>query len=238
LFYPEAKTLEDTVILARKSRDKVELLISDFKPFIASVIQKRLGRYLEYGTDDELSIGLIAFNEAIHAYDKNKGKFLSFARLVITNRLIDYFRKQSKFKTISLNIDEDCDGPSIDILDKKAVQQYAFDDEIEDRKFEIIEYTKALKEWGISFTDLVKVSPRQESLRNDYIKTAKLIAGNLQLLNDLERSRRLPIKELEKIIGLHRKKIERGRIYIIAMVVAIINKFSFLDISCKGRQNI
>ncbi len=238
MIYPESKTLEDTVILAQKSRDKVELLISDFKPFIASVIQKRLGRYLEYGADDELSIGLIAFNEAIHAYDRNKGKFLSFARLVITNRLIDYFRKQSKFKTISLNTDEDCDSPSIDLLNKKAVQQYAFDDETEDRKFEIIEYTKALKEWGISFTDLVKVSPRQESLRNEYIKTAKLIADNPRLLNDLERSKRLPIKELEKIIPLHRKKIERGRIYIIAMVIAIINKFSFLDISCKGRKNI
>jgi len=235
LIYAESKTLEDTVILARQSRDKVERLISDFKPFIASVIQKRLGRYLEYGTDDELSIGLIAFNEAIHAYDINKGKFLSFARLVITNRLIDYFRKQSKFKTVSLNADEDCDDPSIDLLDKKAVQQYAFDAEIEDKKFEIIEYTKALKEWGISFTDLVKVSPRHENLRNDYIKTANLIAGNPQLLNDIKRSKRLPIKELEKIIGLHRKKIERGRIYIIAMIVAIINNFSFLDISFKGR---
>jgi len=235
LIYTESKTLEDTVILARQSRDKVERLISDFKPFIASIIQKRLGRYLEYGTDDELSIGLIAFNEAINAYDINKGKFLSFARLVITNRLIDYFRKQSKFKTLSLNTDEDCDDASIDLLDKKAVQQYAFDADIEDKKFEIIEYTKILKEWGISFTDLVKVSPRHENLRNEYINTAKLIAGNPELLNDVIRNKRLPIKELQKIIPLHRKKIERGRIYIIAMIVAIINNFSFLDISCKGR---
>ncbi|MBM3706034.1 MAG: RNA polymerase subunit sigma, partial [Actinobacteria bacterium] len=68
-------TLEDLVLLAKNSRKTSEKLLAQFKPFIASVIQKRLGKYLEYGVDDELSVGLIAFNEAIHSYDISRGKF-------------------------------------------------------------------------------------------------------------------------------------------------------------------
>ncbi|MBN1298383.1 MAG: RNA polymerase sigma-I factor [Actinobacteria bacterium] len=221
-------------MLARKDKKESERLINDFKPFIASVIQKRTGKYLEYGTDDELSIGLIAFHEAIKSYDKNKGKFLSFARLVITNRVIDYYRKQSRNKTISLEYDDDAEDACSSLLDKQALLQYELDSEEEDRKFEIIEYTKALKKWGISFNDLVKVSPKQEVLRNEYKKIAVLIAGNQKLLAELEKNKRLPIKELEKLLSLHRKKIERGRIYIIALVVAIINRFNFLEL--YGRE--
>jgi len=225
----ETKTLEDLVIRAKDSRETSEKLISQFKPFIASVIQKRLGKYLEYGVDDELSVGLIAFNEAIHSYDINKGKFLSFARLVITNRLIDYFRKQQKLKTISLNNDDDENDQVIELIDKKAVARYALNGESEDRRFEIIEYTRMLKEWDISFTDLVKLSPKQPNLRNEYKKIAKLIVENGQLYDELKRNKRLPIRNIEKLVPIHRKKIERGRIYIIALIIALKNRLSFLE---------
>ncbi len=51
---------------------------------------------MEYGIDEELSIALMAFNEAIDGYDTSKGSFLSFAKLVINRRLIDYLRKKTK----------------------------------------------------------------------------------------------------------------------------------------------
>ncbi len=225
--------LEDLVFKAKNNKQIAEKLIEQFKPFIASVIQKRIGKYLEYGVDDELSIGLIAFNEAIQSYDHNKGKFLSFARLVIINRLIDYFRKQSKYKTISLNGQNSNDINENDkiteLLDKKSVEQFAYQSEEEDRKFEIIEYTKILKDWNINFSDLIKISPKNQNLRNDYKKIALKIASDQCLFEQLCKTKRLPIKELEKLFFIHRKKIERGRIYIIALVIAIKIKLSFLE---------
>jgi len=222
-------TLEDLVLLAKNSRKTSEKLLAQFKPFIASVIQKRLGKYLEYGVDDELSVGLIAFNEAIHSYDISRGKFLNFARLVITNRLIDYFRKQQKEKTISLDYDEDENSPAVDLIDKKAMQQYEHDSDAEDRRFEIIEYSRILKEWGISFIDLVNLSPKQPGLRNEYRGIAELVIGDGKLYAELEKNKRLPIRNIEKLIPIHRKKIERGRIYIIALIIALKNRFSFLE---------
>ncbi len=223
-------TLEDRVEQAKKDKELLNQLISQFKPFIASVIQKRIGKYLRYGSDDELSIGLLAFNEAIRSFDKGKGKFLSFARIVIINRLIDYYRKSSKEKTITLNFDPETEDPINEFIDKKAMENYSYGVEEESRKTEIIEYSAVLKHWDISFENLVKVSPKHNVLRDEYIKIAKLITERQDLLSDLKRTQRLPVKELEKIIPIHRKKIERGRIYIIAVVIAIINKFSFIEV--------
>lgn len=226
----ETDSLEERVIKSKNNNERINKLISQFKPFIASVIQKKLGRFLEYGVDDELSIGLMAFNEAINSYDKNKGKFLSFARLVINNRLIDYYRKNSRRQTISLSINEESDEESsIDLLDKKSVEQYVSDSENEARKLEVIEYSQVLKDWGIRFQELVKVSPKQENLRKEYIKVAKILSEDNNLLGELCRTKRLPIKGLSRMTPIHRKKIERGRIYIISIVIAIIKKFSFLD---------
>ena len=43
---------------------------------------------------DEFSIGLQAFNEALDAYQSDKGaSFLYFAKMVINRRVIDYIRK-------------------------------------------------------------------------------------------------------------------------------------------------
>lgn len=222
--------------MLKAKEDKLvnEKLIEQFKPFIASVIQKRIGKYLEYGVDDELSIGLIAFNEAIHNYDYKKGKFLSFARLVIINRLIDYYRKETKLKTVSLNgynkNGDNEENAVIELLDKKAVEKFLYRSEDEERKFEIIEYTRILKEWNINFSDLIKICPKQENLRNDYKKIAEKIASDDYLFNELCKTKRLPIKQLEKLFPIHRKKIERGRIYIIALVIAIKIKLSFLQV--------
>ncbi|NYC94378.1 sigma factor [Clostridium acetobutylicum] len=72
------RSLEDRIQKAKESKEELNRLIQEYKPFIASLLQKKTGKYLQYGYDDELSIGMIAFEEAVESYDRNKGKFLSF----------------------------------------------------------------------------------------------------------------------------------------------------------------
>jgi len=225
------QSLEDRVIKAKKDSGEINKLISEFKPFIASVAQKKVGRYLEYGVDDELSIGLIAFKEAVDSYDENKSKFLSFAKLVISMRLIDYYRKQKRETTLSL----DDEQSTTDVIDVKSMDSYRIDEENEKRVLEIIEYRAELEKWGISLEYLAKVSPRKESLREHYKKIARVIVENSDILNILLQTKRLPVKEIEEIIPIHRKKLERGRIYIIAVVLALVNNFSYLNI-CRGGE--
>lgn len=225
-------SLEERVIRSKDSSDELNALISDFKPFIASVIRKKVGRYLEYGVDDELSVGLSAFTEAVKSFDSAKGTFLSFLRLVINARLIDFLRKESRLKTISIDDDSGEENELSGILDRKSVEKYALESEDENRKLEVIEYASILKSWNIKFSELVRISPKKDTLREEYKNAARVIVDNDSILNELMRTKRLPINEIEKVLKIHRKKLERGRIYIIAIVLAILNGLSYLDI-CK-----
>ena len=228
------QSLEDRVIEVRNDKDRAGWLISEFKPFIAGVAQKRAGKFLEYGVDEELSVGLSAFKEAMDSYDKKRGKFLSFARLVINMRLIDYYRKQSKKgKEKNLNLDDDSD-PAAGLINSASMEQYRIDEENEKRIFEIMEYRAELQKWGITLEELAEISPRQESLREEYKEAAREIIRNSFMLRDLMKTKRLPLKELGEIMPVHRKKLERGRIYIIAMVLAMVGNLSYVDIRRGG----
>ena len=193
--YLSTETLEERVISSRKDPQKKDLLIKQFKPFIASVIQKRLGKFLAYGVDDELSIGLLAFDEAINSYNINKGKFLSFSRLVITNRIIDYYRKQSRQSHSTSSYDDTEDDTTASLIDKKSVEQFTLQSELEDKKFEIIEYSHELSLWGINFSELERISPKQDNLRMEYINCAKMIANDKNILDELMRTRQAANKK-------------------------------------------
>jgi len=224
------ETLEERVIKARGDNGLLSTLIKEFKPFIASVAQKKVGRFLEYGIDDELSVGLIAFKEAIDSFKEEKGRFLSFARMVISMRLIDHFRKL--LRAVETITDDDIKD---DVLERQSIELYRLENEEEDRKAEVIKYSAVLSKWEISLSELVKISPRREELKKDYQEIAKMIVGNKVLFENLMATKRLPIKEIEKEVSMHRKKLERGRIYIIAMILAIITGFSYMDI-CGSRD--
>jgi len=223
-------TLEDRIENAKNDIEEMNKLIEEYKPFIASVVQKKTRKFVRYGYDDELTIGMLAFKEAIDSYDRNKGKFLSFAKHVISLRLIDYYRKhRTDDNTIYLEqvSKEDEDG-TYDLGVTKVVEDYKENEVNEIRKLEILEYTKELKEWNIEFADLVKISPKHQKVRNEYKKIAGIIVNNKPLLDSLFSNKKLPIKEIQNIVDIHRKKIERGRIYIIALVIIMNGDYHYL----------
>lgn len=223
-------SLEDRVEKAKNNPDEINKLIEEYKPFIASTIQKRTGRFLEYGHDDELTIGMLAFKESIDSFDKSKGKFLSFAKHVINLRMIDYYRKTKRDgNVISMElINQQDDESTIDIGAVRAIEEYEKERANEARKLEILQYKNELSDWEIEFSDLVKVSPKQEKLRGLYKDVAKLIIDNEELLNILITKKRLPIKEIENATGIHRKKLERGRIYIISLIIVMRGDYPYL----------
>jgi len=230
------KSLEDRVEKAKNDNNELNILIEEYKPFIASTIQKKTGKYVRYGYDDELTIGMMAFKEAIDSYDRNKGKFLSFAKQVISLRMIDFYRKNKDNNIVYLSSYEgDEEEGYIDFTASKAIDDYNTKEENEIRKMEILEYKKELQEWGIEFSDLVNNSPKQEKVRELYKKIALLIANNDDLYNDLYRTKRLPIKEIQSQTDIHRKKLERGRIYIISLVVVIKGQYEHLNEYLKWR---
>ena len=88
--------LEQLVLESKDNEQKMNDLIEAYKPFIVSCAQKLSGRYLKYGSDDELSVAMMAFVQAVQGYRTENGEFLSYAATVIRNRVIDYYRKQKR----------------------------------------------------------------------------------------------------------------------------------------------
>ena len=192
--------------------------IIQYKPFIASFTSECAHRYVAYGVDEELSIALMAFNEAIDRFN-GKGNFLLYAKIVIKARLIDYFKSsiyRENKKSFGLYNEED---DEIDELKEDAIQRYAASYEQSIRVSEINELNALLQCFNITFQDLVKSSPKH-LITKHYVNNAILkILDNKELVDKIMKDHTLPLKEIEKSFLIPRKKIESYRKYIIAGIV-------------------
>lgn len=210
-------------------------LIESYKPFVSKTVSSVCKRYIDNSNDDEFSIGLIAFNEAINSYKVNKGSsFLSFATLVIKRRVIDYIRKEAKQKYILSFSNDDIKKESDWHEVAASTEQFQLDIEAEQRKEEISHFSDRLGEFGLSFSELVNVSPKHRDTREMAISIAKLVYNNLELRRQLFTKKKLPIKELLKEVDVSKKTLERNRKYIIAIVLIISEDYLFLKEYLKG----
>jgi RNA polymerase sigma factor len=210
-------------------------LIQQYKPFIIKTVSNVCKRFIRE-EDDELSIGLIAFNEAIEKYAPHKGgSFISFAELLIKRRLIDYIRKEARVRDVVLHTDEEDENAVQTYLDTKlSIDEFYKQIEQEQRREEIIHYQQVLKEFGIHFHDLVEQSPKHRDARINAINVAKLVVDNKELLKQLFQKKQLPIKQLENMAEVSRKTIERNRKYIIAVAVILAGDYVYLKDYIKG----
>ncbi|MCC3358677.1 RNA polymerase sigma factor SigI [Bacillus sp. REN16] len=230
-------TLEETVIEIQNGNQQLQnKLIEDYKPFIAKNVSAVCKRYINE-SDDEFSIGLIAFNEALEKYSKEKGSsFLSFGELLIKRRVIDYIRKEARVRNINFisNGETDEEGAQSKIEASLSVEEYQRKVEQEQRKEEILHFHKVLQEFGLSFQELLEISPKHADARQNAIMVSKAVVENENLKVTLFEKKQLPIKQLESKVTVSRKTIERNRKYIIAMAIILTGDYVYLKDYLKG----
>ncbi|MFD2443284.1 RNA polymerase sigma factor SigI [Bacillus sp. CGMCC 1.16607] len=232
------KSLEETVLKIQQGDEKLlNETIDSYKPFIAKAVSSVCKRYI-HESDDEFSIGLIAFNEAIQKYSPERGSsLLSFAEVMIKRRVIDYIRKHSKHNSISIEFgmqNQEDDSPSLAIENEISIDDYQKTVEAELRRQEIIQFQQILKEFDLSFQDLVEQSPKHADARKNAMIIANLLVEDENLQSYLIDKKRLPIKQLEEIVQVSRKTIERNRKYIIAISLILIHDYVYLKDYIKG----
>lgn len=206
-----------------------EELIRRFTPFIFAVVSRVTGRYISAGTDDEASIGLMAFNEAIDSFKVGSGSnFLTLAETVIRRRLADHFRREGRHRQVlSLQAMEiETAAAAIEPLTMDTINMV---DELVGRRQEIERYQKELAIYGITLKELVKVSPRHRDARDRALAAARVVVDNLLFRQYLLERKALPLKALEKAVETSRKTLERHRKYIIAIAVMLMGDYEFLS---------
>lgn len=216
------------VYAAKEDNDAADALIRRYIPYIRAESSKFTGRICTE-SDDEFSIAMIAFHEAIVGYSWERGAFLSYASMLIQNRLIDYTRKEKRHQgNLSLDMpDGESDRPLLEqVADSRDV--FAESHDLEATQQEIAELAGVLQSFGVSFADVADHSPKQDRTKETCLAAIRYAMANTHLLDELLRTRKLPLAELVREAGCDRKTLERHRKYVLAMLVIQTNGYEII----------
>ncbi|MCI1943998.1 RNA polymerase sigma-I factor [Clostridium luticellarii] len=190
--------------------------IDENKNFIYKCTYAISKKHLQWENDDELSIALIAFNKACDNYTECRGNFYAYAKVIIRNALIDYFRKNKNSPLLTFDNDQ-YDMGKLD--NNSAIDSFELEKENKNRADEIAELNKELKKYKIDFNSLVNNSPKHKDTRNNALRLVLKICNNSEISGYILNNRRLPIKQICTYTGLSKKFIDKWRKYIIALFI-------------------
>ncbi len=227
------KEMAALVEKAKHDKQIRDSVIAKYAPFILKTASDFSNRFIKAGVDEEYSISLMAFNEAIDSYDCTKGvSFFAFARVVIRRRLMDYCSKKNRTGSeVSIQMLEE-QNPHIEY--SISLDRYKQTTEQEFRKMEIEDYQRALKEFNISFDSLVDDAPKKMDARKRAMETARIIADCPEYISHLMKTKQLPLAGIVGKTSLSRKTLERNRKYIIAIVLILSGDYSYLKDYIQG----
>jgi len=230
--YPDRKS----ALRAQTDMEFREQFIAENAEFIKAAASKTL-RHFVTEHDDEWSIALIAFNEAIDSYIEERGEFSTFAGVVISRRLTDELRKTYRTsneipaapETMEGRVQEDETAFQTEVrtaVTREAENQY--DNGARSAKDEIEAVQKILKGYGFSFFDLADCSPKAAKTKTECAKAVGVLLRNEELFREMQRTKALPLKEIIAISGVKRKTIDRHRRYIIAAAEILNGEYPLL----------
>lgn len=206
-------------------------LIARYEPLILRMASRAVGRYIRKGQDEEASIALLAFNEAITSFDPDRGRgFVRFAEQVIRRRLVDHYRRQRRPEVVLSELEEeDEEGrPYVPVLAQAAIERDRQEAEAQARREEIQQFEGRLRQYGLSLEELARICPRHEDSRRSAMVVGRMVAEDDELREHLVSRHELPMKALEERVSVSRKTLERQRKYIIAVALMATGDFPHL----------
>lgn len=201
-------SVNERAMIAKESNDEFERLITEYRPFI-------LGRVYTQGfgsDDDEISVALLAFYEAVKTYRKEKGNFLSYAGAVIKYRLIDNKRKLKRDGLFVLG-GETYTGRYAERQQAKIVEDR------QECRLEIIDFIKELNNWGINIDQLAESSPKHKSSKALCSYVLGTMLGDEEFTCQIKKTKKLPVKQVSQMLNISMKLLERHRRYLIAAFI-------------------
>lgn len=207
--------------------ENINSLIDKYMAFIVKTISSVTGRYVSRENDEELSVGLLAFKEAVDKYEESRGSFSAFARVVISSRIKNYLNKESRHSKVS-SLDEMTEA-GIEISD-------GYESHVESKEElinEIVKLRSEIEAFGFTFEDLVDEAPKHEDTRRNAIGISEKVSKDDNLTNFMFTKKRLPIKQITLKFSVTEKIIKRSKKFIISVVVIIHKDFRNLKLWIK-----
>ena len=217
------------VYAAKEHGQKADDLIRAYIPFIRSEATKFMSR-LCTDQDDEYSIAMMGFYEAIMGYEKSRGAFLGYAAMLIRSRLIDHQRKEARHQGHLSLYEENGGDDDRTLMDTVADSRDHYEESAhrEATRQEIAELSAVMEQFGVSFSDVADNCPRQSRTLAACAGAIRYAAENPAILDELLRSKKLPLAQLVSGSGAERKTLERHRKYILAMLLIQTNGYEII----------
>lgn len=209
--------LDEKLIESRKSKNNSSRskLIEEYMPFIIKEISKVTGRYVSYENSLELSVGLMAFNEAIDRYQSDKGSFTNLASLVIRSRVKD-FLKNNNYYEHNLPIEENEEfGEMVEFGESQL-------------KEEVNKFNEILDEFGIDIETLVEESPTHEKTRRENIELGRNVSKEKPIVDKLYKTKKLPMADIVLKFRTTKKKLKYHRNFLISVIVVFNERLSYI----------
>ncbi|MDR2933152.1 MAG: sigma-70 family RNA polymerase sigma factor [Oscillospiraceae bacterium] len=217
--------LQSRILDAQNNRGEANRLVTEYLPLIKRQVSAAKSDAADY--DDMLSIGMLAFLDAIYKYDPKRGAFIPYATLVIKNRLIDEYRKNSRAagRVIPLFPDDSAEKTVRSADETVSIRAYQADQERQMLAEEIDQLNNDLERHGISFQELTRICPKRARSRKQCTDLAQAVVGDEKLRADFIRNSRLPQTALAERFKLSPKTIEKHRKYIVTIIVMMLGDY-------------
>ncbi|MBM7603960.1 RNA polymerase sigma factor [Metabacillus crassostreae] len=212
------------VITNCKNGDQLsrEQLIQHYRPYILNTASHICKRYISW-SDEESSIGLIAFNRAIDTFEQYSGRtFLNYAYLLIQRDLIDFYKREKSEQHLSITfVDSEQSNNMFEI--EKSVDSYRRSLTSNELVDEIIEFDHALSEFKVSFEELEKHSPKHKDTRKKLYQLSDVFILDAECKHHFFLKKRLPVSLFSKKTGFSKKTLEKHRKYFISLILLKFN---------------
>ena len=226
-------TLEHAIVqavyAAKTDTAAADAFVQQYLPFVRAETVRFTRQAIEQGHEDELSIALLAFYEAILSYEKGRGAFLPYAARAIRNRLIDHFRAERRHRgQVSMQASAGEDGRTLaDTLPARGRagrQRAAPGQPPGDRRLR-----RAAGAVRHLFQRRGGQLPPGSSARWTPAAGCWTTPGQTAaLLDRMVQTGRLPMAELAQGSGVDKKTMERHRRYLFAILLAFTNGYEII----------
>ena len=216
---------------AKKSPEAADSLIGQYMNFIQAETVRFTQGVPTQVREDQLSVAMFAFYEAVRGYERGRGAFLPYAATAIRRRLIDYIRKEGRHQgLVSFDAPAGQEEESHALWEvtpdeKNGIQQWNVRTSTRE---ELEEFRRNLSEYSITLSDVADNCPRQDRTLKACHKVLDAAKRNPKLLERLMQSHKLPIAELSELSGVSRKTLERHRTYLVAILLAYTNGYEII----------
>ena len=229
-------TLEEKVHLIQLGDQKLQnRLLKAYQPFIVKTVSEVCKKYISSTSDDEFSIGLWAFNEAMNDFSPERGRsFLAFARLVIKRKTIDYIRKESK-QLLPVYLEDAYNEQMDNVIEVEIASKiYSLKTDQWHQREEIKALIHQLNDYQISFNELINNAPKHRDARNSAIKVALVLHQSETMREYVKVKKQIPITNLLHYVTVSKKTLERNRKFILALFVILDGDYIYLKEYLKG----